>query len=310
MISLSRHLKQFGIGVFLIASFSRVLSFLHLSKLFCAYTYWKHRFLSEWLWKRFKYTVKYDKDIKHEIDDDGYVFVFWYQGEQSAPPIVKACIASIRKWCFDRKVVVLDKNNYLDYASVPTCVLCRLENGEIGMAHFSDVLRVALLREHGGFWIDATNFMLNQIPECALSYSFYSLNGVFESFKYDLGFKWTIWFFYAKKGDMIVNNLYHFLEEYWSRYNTELTYLFWDCWLLAMYNHIPQVKVKIDSLPRTDGSYCQLLNNWHLIAKGENAKMIDEGAFLNKLSYKGNLPERKIDGELTLYGKVLEMYGL
>ena len=110
MFNPSKHLRQFGIGVFLIAAFSRVLSALHLRKFFCAYTNWKHKYLSNWLWKRFAYTVKYDKDTKHEVEDEGFVFVFWYQGEKSAPPIVKACLASIRKWCPDRKVIVLDKN--------------------------------------------------------------------------------------------------------------------------------------------------------------------------------------------------------
>ena len=309
MVNPSKHLRQFGIGVFLIAAFSRVLSSLHLRTLFCAYTYWKHRYLSKWLWRRFAYTVKYDKDTKYEVEDEGFVFVFWYQGEQSAPPIVKACLASIRKWCPDRTVIVLDKNNYMNYAHIPECVMSRLRDGEMDLTTFSDVLRFTLLREHGGFWIDATNLLLNPIPEYALSYSFFSLNGVFESFKYDLGFKWTAWFLYAKKGDMIINNIYHFLEEYWSRYNTKLTYLFWDCWLLALYNHIPEIKAKIDSIPRTDGSCCELLNNWHLPAYGDNLKLIENGSFINKLSYKGNLPERIVGDKFTLYGKVLDMYG-
>ena len=101
MFNPSKHLRQFGIGVFLIAAFSRVLSSLHLRTLFCAYTNWKHKYLSNWLWKRFEYTVKYVNDIMHEIEDDGYVFVFWYQGVQSAPPVVKACIASVKKgWIY------------------------------------------------------------------------------------------------------------------------------------------------------------------------------------------------------------------
>ena len=121
MFNPSKHLRQFGIGVFLIAAFSRVLSALHLRKFFCAYTNWKHKYLSNWLWKRFAYTVKYDKDTKHEVEDDGYVFVFWYQGVQSAPPVVKACIASVKKWCVNRKVVVLDKGNFREYANMPDC---------------------------------------------------------------------------------------------------------------------------------------------------------------------------------------------
>lgn len=307
MFNPSKHLRQFGIGVFLIAAFSRVLSSLHLRTLFCAYTNWKHKYLSNWLWKRFEYTVKYDNDIMHEIEDDGYVFVFWYQGVQSAPPVVKACIASVKKWCVNRKVVVLDKYNIREYANMPACALERLRNGDISIVHFSDFLRITLLREHGGFWIDATNFLLKPIPEYALSYSFYSLNGAYDK---DLGFKWTSWFLYAKKGDIIINNMYHFLEEYWKKYNTILTYVFWDCWLTALYNHVPKIKEMIDSIPKTDNSCFKLNENWHLLAEGDNLRLIDEGFFINKLTYKGKLPERKVNGKLTIYGKILSMYDM
>ena len=109
MMGLIKKIKEFGFKVVLICSLSRLMRILRFPKgLINRYVNWKNRYVSYWLWKSFKGSVVSEVP-KTSDTDDGYVFVFWLQGEHAAPPIVKVCISSIRKWCFDRKVVVLDK---------------------------------------------------------------------------------------------------------------------------------------------------------------------------------------------------------
>lgn len=124
-------IKDFGIIPIGVASFSRIMRKIKLPKhLINSYVNWKNRYLSRWLWKRFSYIVV-EEEVENQEIYENYVFVFWLQGEQQAPPIVKACLASIRQWCADRQVVVLDKTNYMKYATLPDSLVLKWKTGEI-----------------------------------------------------------------------------------------------------------------------------------------------------------------------------------
>lgn len=258
--------------------------------------------MSFWLWKRFKNVVVSEVPTSQDLDY-GYVFVFWLQGEHKAPPIVKACISSVRKWCSDRNVVVLDKENYSKYVSLPECLLRKYECGGVSHAHFSDVLRFELLREHGGIWVDATDFISMPLPNYVFEYTFFSLNGAYSD---DLVWKWTSWFMVAQKGDLLVENMCRFYEIYWKKYDSAITYLFLDCWVLALYNHIPSIKNNIDALPDCKGKCYSIASNWNKLYSEEYYQHLMSCFFVNKLTYKGSLPPIEKDGVLTVFGKLLK----
>ncbi len=124
-----KNINQFGLNVFCVTAFSRVMRMLRFPrKSIDTYVNWKNRYLSDWLWSNFNQTVV-SQTKTTDIPDDNYVFVFWLQGEQQAPPIVKACISSIRNWCVGREVVVLDEGNYSQYATLPPSLLAKYKRG-------------------------------------------------------------------------------------------------------------------------------------------------------------------------------------
>ena len=90
----------------------------------------------------------------HEFSDK--VWVCWFQGYESAPPLVKACINSMHKVMPEKEIIVLTKTNYKQYIELPDYIEEKFEKGKIGMAHFSDLLRISLLAKWGGMWIDST----------------------------------------------------------------------------------------------------------------------------------------------------------
>jgi hypothetical protein len=59
------------------------------------YVHWKNTKITEFLWQQFGDKIKYTSN--KIASDDGFVFVFWWQGIENAPSVVKACIASIRQ---------------------------------------------------------------------------------------------------------------------------------------------------------------------------------------------------------------------
>lgn len=298
-------IREFGITVSLVVSFSRILRIMKCSqRVISNYVNWKNRYVSRWLWNRFSHVVTNCTHVGQK-EDGGYVFVFWLQGECEAPPVVRACVSSVKKWCKNRKVVVLDSSNYREYATLPTCLVEKYESGGVNHAHFSDVLRFELLRKHGGIWIDATCFLTKVIPDEALKHSFYSLNGAYSG---GLGWKWTSWFMAAKKGDLLVENMCRFYEAYWARYNSAITYLFLDCWLLALYNHFLAIRENIDRLPDCRGQCYGIIGNWNELYEEESFLKIADACFINKLTYKGALPEKQVDGKMTIYGYLLKTY--
>ncbi len=80
----------------------------------------------------------------------------WLQGEESAPPLIKACINSIRKHIPNRKIQIITESNYGNYVHLPEHILQKFREGKISYAHFSDLIRISLLCEFGGTWCDAT----------------------------------------------------------------------------------------------------------------------------------------------------------
>ena len=92
------------------------------------------------------------------------IFTLWLQGEQQAPPIVKACFKSIRRHC-TQELVVLDRDTVLQYISLPEVILEKYRAGKIKPAHFADICRIELLHTYGGYWLDSTCYVTGPIPE-------------------------------------------------------------------------------------------------------------------------------------------------
>ena len=106
---------------------------------------------------KFKALVKkYHYMIKNEenISDNSPIWVMWYQGIEKAPPIIKACIHSIFVNKANHPLYILDKNNLENFIKLPKYILTKFHKGMISITHFSDIVRMAILSTHGGYWID------------------------------------------------------------------------------------------------------------------------------------------------------------
>lgn len=90
-----------------------------------------------------------------------------------APEICKACLASLRRWYPDKKIITLDKNNLSQYATLPDYIERKHKQGIIPHAHYSDILRLQLLLEHGGSWIDSTIFFTGRKFEEIMNLPFF-----------------------------------------------------------------------------------------------------------------------------------------
>ena len=91
------------------------------------------------------------------------VWIFWGQGLEQAPDLVKHCVASWREMNPSWDVRVLTEATaepFLRQAAMPWE---RLDT--FPLAKKSNILRLRLLTEHGGVWADATTFCLQPLNE-------------------------------------------------------------------------------------------------------------------------------------------------
>ncbi|MDI6097834.1 capsular polysaccharide synthesis protein [Actinoplanes sp. NEAU-A12] len=87
---------------------------------------------------------------------DQPIFVYWAQGFEAAPPVVKACLAALKANNPGSRVHELSLDNLGGYVDVPEDLADALADDHF---HFSDLLRMLLLEKFGGIWVDATCFV-------------------------------------------------------------------------------------------------------------------------------------------------------
>ncbi len=92
------------------------------------------------------------------------IFSLWLQGEEAAPPLVRACLDSIRERCTP-ELVVLDEKSLFHWIAIPDFFIDKYRKGMIRPAHLSDICRIELLYRYGGYWMDATDYATGDIPE-------------------------------------------------------------------------------------------------------------------------------------------------
>ena len=101
------------------------------------------------------------------------IFTLWLQGEEQAPPLVRACLDRIRRLAG----AVLDERSLFEWIDLPEDIVQKWKDGKMKAAHFADICRVELLYRHGGLWMDATCFLDAPLPEWLWEADFFVYQG-------------------------------------------------------------------------------------------------------------------------------------
>lgn len=145
------------------------------------------------------------------------VWVCWLQGIDMAPLIVRQCYASLNKWLSDWNIILVTSDNYSQYVSLPDHIIQKWQSGLISNTHFSDILRVQLLIEHGGLWLDATTMLTGPIPDYILESDFFVFhNGWMDEEMINMG----SWFIYsATIQNRLLVQTRDLLFAYWEKFS-------------------------------------------------------------------------------------------
>ena len=100
---------------------------------------------------------------KKTFTTDRIIWQYWAQGYDTVPTVVQQCLDSVEKHAEGYVLVRLTDDNLSDYLDLPGFI--QQKRASFSKAHFSDILRLMLLKTYGGIWLDATVFLSGPIPE-------------------------------------------------------------------------------------------------------------------------------------------------
>lgn len=175
---------------------------------------------------RYKTFTKLEKEFKKEIgkktfkkydkDMTNTVWVCWLQGFENAPELVKNCIESMKYHIKDKEFVFITADNFADYCEIPEFIIDKWKRGTISHTHFSDILRLALLIQNGGLWIDATAYFTGELPNYICDGDFFIYRDGF--FNYDL-INAGNWLIFSDPNNILLNETFNLLCSYWKKYD-------------------------------------------------------------------------------------------
>lgn len=240
-----------------------------------------------------------------KIDDTGIIWVFWAQGMDAAPSIVKLCVESIKKNSNSHPVICVDNNNLSKYVDLDKNILEKYKEGSMSTPHFSDVVRFKLLSEYGGIWCDSTIFLSKSIDCVQLNkYSFFTVrHGIGQDYLACRGL-WSTFFVASSKGNVLSSFVYECLCKYWNQHESAIDYLFLDCIISIGYKYIESITSMIDAIPENSTNVFDAMQMFENLEEERKIKEKLDVSAVNKLTYK---TVRGIE-QVALMKKVLLSY--
>ena len=191
------------------------------------------------------------------------IWVFWYQGMEQAPPLVRKCI--------DVKTL-------------------------------SDIIRLQLISRHGGIWVDATLLVMdrNLLSQIRTMPYFSIRHSHADFFNKSL---WSTYCMAGGKGNPFFSLAYDIYIKWFEKQDCILDYFMTDYILLYIYRNYPWAAEMVDSMKPVVRDAYWINRNWYeKFDEAKWSKMAMENSFqkLNWKSKDGPLSDDSI-GYFVLY---------
>ena len=214
------------------------------------------------------------------------IFVYWKQGYDNMPPIVKICVDSIINNRGQHPVVFLDENNIKEYVHFPQYICDYYKKRYIGEAFFSDLLRVSLLIKYGGYWCDATCMMVKEFPNYVEKNPFFMFSRSLLSSYYS-PIEGSSWFIKGNQGNVLLVKVRNFLFEYCRHKPYLINYYLFHLVLSVLIKNDEKCKFVWQDMPYVCNMNPHLLQGSFSKSYSEELfSHILEQSFVQKLTYK------------------------
>lgn len=235
---------------------------------------------------------KYRTDgvVQYREVENYRIWIFWAQGIENAPELVKGCYKQLLKTNGER-VILITMDNLQEYINIPQYIMDKVYRKELTITHFSDIIRVLLLAEYGGLWVDSTLYLTGSLPIYVTDSRLFSPPA-----GWCMGANVYNYILFAYMRDMLLS--------YWKRNNTLIEFFLIDYIINYAREYIPIIKSDFDNIPPNNPRYSMLVNLLNTKWSEELYNQISENTWIFKLSYKADW-RAEVDGEPTFYGKLI-----
>ena len=152
-----------------------------------------------------------------------HIWACWLQGEESAPPLVKVCLARIFERFHGYEKTLITRENMGAYITLDPVVLRKWQDGLLSDNAFANIVRLELLLRYGGVWLDATVYpttetmpsYLEDAPLFAYS-SWHWLSGDIRPV--------SVWLLASVPAHPILQTVRDGLVQYWQDYDALVDY--------------------------------------------------------------------------------------
>lgn len=205
---------------------------------------------------------------KELANSEKIIWQYWGQGysKEDIPEVVQRCFDSVDKFSNGYTVIRLCDETLSDYIDLPEDVFNKYRTGVVGATHFTDLIRIALLTAYGGVWLDATILLTAPLDDMLTSDEFflYQRDWGQEDKKlwrrtYAYYFSWHKDFkvrmlssaIYAKRGAVVMSDLFQLMLYYWRTQNEIIDYFFFQILFTQYVERFPQRNCRVlsDCLP-------------------------------------------------------------
>jgi len=193
-----------------------------------------------------QYGVLMDNPIKETADNNSShkrnktIWTAWWQGEDEAPQLVKACWNSQRRYMPKGwQHVIITNENYKKYISLPPHIIKKMEQGFIPQAMLSDLVRLELLIKYGGVWMDSTVLCTEpNYPQDILTCPLFLFQYCDRQRKF-AGF--SNWFISAERGNTTLTIVRDLLYQYWHDYDCVVEYYIFHLFINTLASKQPDI---------------------------------------------------------------------
>lgn len=230
-----------------------------------------------------------DKSISN--GNSKYIWVFWAQGYDSMPDLVLKCIETVKKNNGNAQVILLTAENFEKYATLPKWIVNKFRNGIINPMYFSDALRFNLLKNYGGLWLDATDFVIDEITDDYFS-DLCTVSGLSDDEHFFIAEgRWHTALFGGAKNHPLFQFMDSFFSNYWKENDESVDYFMTDYALEYAYqNNIGNFREYIDlNKGKIDPQFVDLQSHLNDSFNSEQWNNYIKNTKIFKLTYKMKL---------------------
>lgn len=232
------------------------------------------------------------------------IWVCWWQGENAMPPIVQSCFQSLCSHAGNHPVHLITQENISKYVTIPDYILRKVQEGKISFTHFSDILRMCLLYEHGGLWIDATVYVSQPIPEKIFQEPLFTVASHIATDNVSQG-RWTGFILGSRPKGVLCSFSREIFFNYWKQENRLLDYFLIDYVIDTAYQHLSSVKQQLNNISISHTRLFDMEEMLNLSYDEKHFSQLCQQQTFHKLSYKRIHSLLTTEGQPTLYERLV-----